>query len=171
MKLPIPKGKPRHPGPGRAAGPRRGRRLRLHADVGRTGRAAGGPGSGPGQLGPMLALDDQVINLSTTTPRRLQVRQDRRDDRDAAERGQLLRPARRRSHQGGDDRARAATQTQMPLLLDAVGSVGLRPRLDARSDHAGRAGQAQDRAAGRRSRRSSGDDDVIDVFFTDFVMQ
>src|SRR5271157_576959 len=26
------------------------------------------PDPGPGQLGPMLALDDKVINLSTTTP-------------------------------------------------------------------------------------------------------
>jgi len=101
-----------------------------------------------GQLGPMLALDDKVINLTTTTPGGYKY----------AKVGVTieLRPTAASFYDlHGTDRTKQETvelakhTEDLPLLIDAVGRCRLGPRLE-HPHYPGRPRKAQDRTAGGR---------------------
>lgn len=126
------------------------------------------PDPSPGQLGPMLALDDKVINLSTTTP----------GDYKYAKVGVTfeLRPD-SASFYGlhGADRTKeentelAQYTDSVPLLIDAVGSVISSHDSSTLTTSDGRTQLKAELLAA--AKKVLGDGVVIDVFFTDFVMQ
>jgi flagellar basal body-associated protein FliL len=126
------------------------------------------PDPGPGQLGPMLALDDKVINLSTTTPGGYKY----------AKVGVTieLRPTAASFYDlHGADRTKeettelAAYTDAVPLLIDAVGATVSAHDSSTLTTADGRAKLKAELLAA--TRKVLGDRVVIDVFFTDFVMQ
>jgi flagellar basal body-associated protein FliL len=126
------------------------------------------PDPGPGRLGPMLALDDKVINLSTTTPGGYKY----------AKVGVTieLRPTAASFYDlHGTDRTKAETTElashtdAVPLLIDAVGSVVSAHDSSTLTTADGRAKLKTELLTAIR--KVLGQDVVLDVFFTDFVMQ
>jgi flagellar FliL protein len=126
------------------------------------------PDPSPGQLGPMLALDDKVINLSTTTPGGYKY----------AKVGVTieLRPSAASFYSlHGADRTKEETTElttytdQVPLLIDAVGAVVSSHDSSTLTTADGRAKLKAELLAAVK--KVLGADEVIDVFFTDFVMQ
>ena len=126
------------------------------------------PDPGAGQFGPMLALDDKVINLATTTPGGYKY----------AKIGVTieLRPTVASFYElHGTDRTKqettelAAYTDAVPLLTDAVGTVVSSHDSATLTSADGRAKLKTELLAAVR--KILGDDEVIDVFFTDFVMQ
>ncbi len=126
------------------------------------------PNPAPGQLGPMLALDDQVINLAGTTP----------DSYKYAKVGVTieLRPTTASFYNmHGADRTKeetaelAAYTDDLPLLQDAVGSVVSAHDSSTLTTPDGRAQLKSQLLAAVKT--VLGQDIVVAVFFTDFVMQ
>ena len=126
------------------------------------------PDPGAGQFGPMLALDDKVINLATTTPGGYKY----------AKIGVTIEM--RPTSAGfyglhGADRTKqettelAAYTDAVPLLTDAVGTVVSAHDSAFLTSTDGRAKLKTELLAAVR--KILGDDVVINVFFTDFVMQ
>jgi flagellar basal body-associated protein FliL len=121
-----------------------------------------------GQFGPMLALDDKVINLSQTTPGGYKY----------AKIGVTieLRPT-ASSFYGlhGTERTKqettelAAYTDAVPLLIDAVGTTVASHDSSTLTTAAGRSALKAELLVS--ARKILGDTDVIDVFFTDLVMQ
>jgi hypothetical protein len=116
----------------------------------------------------MLALDDKVINLATTTPGGYKY----------AKIGVTieLRPTVASFYElHGTDRTKqettelAAYTDAVPLLTDAVGTVVSSHDSATLTSADGRAKLKTELLAAVR--KILGDDEVIDVFFTDFVMQ
>ena len=122
VKLPIPRGRRAILVLGVPLGLAAAGALALHSVVGRPRQCHPRPDPSPGQLGPMLALDAGSSTSPTDHARRLQVRQDRPDDRAAADGGSFY-------NLHGADRTKEETTElalhtqQVPLLIDAVGSV------------------------------------------------
>jgi flagellar basal body-associated protein FliL len=126
------------------------------------------PDPGPGQLGPMLSLDDKVINLSTTTPGgykycKIGVTVE-------------LRPSSASFYDlhGADRTKQEKTELdkhteQVPLLIDAVGTVVSAHDSSTLTTADGRAKLKVELLTAMK--KVLGDDVVLDVFFTDFVMQ
>jgi flagellar basal body-associated protein FliL len=121
-----------------------------------------------GQLGPMLALDDKVINLTTTTPGGYKY----------AKVGVTieLRPTAASFYDlHGTDRTKEETlelakhTEDLPLLIDAVGGVVSAHDSSTLTTPDGRATLKTELLAA--ARKILGSDEVIDVFFTDLVMQ
>lgn len=121
-----------------------------------------------GQLGPMLALEDKVINLSQTTPGGYKY----------AKIGVTieLRPSTASFYDlHGAERTKQettelATYTDaLPLLQDAVGSVVSAHDSSTLTTPDGRAKLKAELLAAVK--KVLGENVVIDVFFTDFVMQ
>jgi flagellar basal body-associated protein FliL len=126
------------------------------------------PDPSPGQLGPMLALDDKVINLSSTTPGGYKY----------AKVGVTieLRPSAATFYAlHGDARTKEETTElaehteQVPLLIDAVGGVVSAHDSSTLTSADGRSKLKAELLAA--AKKVLGSDEVIDVFFTDFVMQ
>lgn len=126
------------------------------------------PDPSPGQLGPMLALDDKIINLSTTTPGGYKY----------AKIGVTieLRPGAASFYDlHGADRTKQETTElgkhteQVPLLIDAVGGVVSAHDSSTLTTSDGRAKLKVELLAA--AKKVLGTDEVLDVFFTDFVMQ
>lgn len=126
------------------------------------------PDPGQGQFGPMLALDDKVINLSLTTPGGYKY----------AKVGVTieLRPTSASFYSlHGTDRTKeettelAAYTDAVPLLDDAVGTTVSSLGSDTLTTADGRAALKAEILAA--AKKILGDGNVIDVFFTDFVMQ
>ena len=122
----------------------------------------------PGQLGPMLALDDKVINLSQATPGGYKY----------AKIGVTieLRPSASSFYDlhGADRTKQEKTELdkhteQVPLLIDAVGGVVSAHDSSTLTTADGRAKLKTELLAA--AKKVLGSDEVIDVFFTDFVMQ
>ena len=121
-----------------------------------------------GQYGPMLALSDQVINLSATTAGNYKY----------AKIGVTIemRPSSASFYDlHGTDRTKQETtelapyQDAIPLLEDAVGTTVSAEDSSTLTTSDGRAAlKAQILAA---AKKILGDGNVIDVFFTDLVMQ
>lgn len=123
---------------------------------------------GVGQFGPMLALDDKVINLSTATPGGYKY----------AKIGVTieLRPSSASFYNlHGADRTKqettelAAFTDAVPLLTDAVGTVVSAHDSSTLTTPDGRAKLKTELLAA--ARKILGQDTVLDVFFTDLVMQ
>jgi flagellar basal body-associated protein FliL len=121
-----------------------------------------------GQLGPMLALEDKVINLSTTSAGAFKY----------AKIGVTieLRPAAASFYElhGAERTKEEKTELdkhteQVPLLIDAVGSVVSAHDSSTLTTSDGRAKLKSELLAALR--KVLGEDQVLDVFFTDFVMQ
>ena len=126
------------------------------------------PDPGTGQFGPMLALDDKVINLSLATPGGYKY----------AKIGVTieLRPTSASFYElHGADRTKQETTElasytdAVPLLTDAVGTVVSAHDSAFLTSADGRAKLKAELLAAVR--KILGDEDVINVFFTDFVMQ
>jgi flagellar basal body-associated protein FliL len=126
------------------------------------------PDPSPGQLGPMLALDDKVINLATTTPGGYKY----------AKIGVTieLRPGAASFYDlhGADRTKEEKTELdkhteQVPLLIDAVGSVVSAHDSSELTTADGRAKLKAELLAAVK--KVLGPEDVLEVFFTDFVMQ
>jgi len=126
------------------------------------------PDPSPGQLGPMLALDDKVINLSQATPGGYKY----------AKIGVTieLRPSVKSFYDlHGTERTKQETTElakhteDLPLLIDAVGGVVSAHDSSTLTTPDGRAALKAELLAA--ARKVLGTDEVIDVFFTDFVMQ
>ncbi len=123
---------------------------------------------GQGQFGPMLALDDKVINLSTTSPGAYKY----------AKIGVTIemRPSSASFYDlHGADRTKEQTtelasySDALPLLVDAVGTVVSAHDSTALVTADGRAKLKAELLDAFR--KILGDTEVIDVYFTDFVMQ
>jgi flagellar basal body-associated protein FliL len=126
------------------------------------------PDPSAGQLGPMLALDSKVINLTTTTPGGYKY----------AKIGVSieLRPSSAGFYEmHGTERTKQETvelakhTEDVPVLVDAVGGVVSAHDSSTLTTPDGRARLKAELLAA--ARRILGPDEVIDVFFTDFVMQ
>ena len=131
-------------------------------------KAAPVPNPGPGQFGPMLALDDKVINLSTSTPGGYKY----------AKIGVTieLRPSSVSFYDlHGADRTKQQTtelatySDAVPLLIDAVGTTVSAHDSSTLTSEDGRAKLKAELLAA--TKKILGDANVIEVFFTDFVMQ
>jgi flagellar basal body-associated protein FliL len=121
-----------------------------------------------GQLGPMLALDSKVINLTSTTPggykyAKVAVTIE-------------LRPSSASFYDlHGTERTKQETielakhTEDVPLLIDAVGGVVSAHDSSTLTTPDGRAKLKSELLAA--AKKVLGSDEVIDVFFTDFVMQ
>jgi len=126
------------------------------------------PGPSQGQFGPMLALDDKVINLSTSTPGGYKY----------AKVGVTieLRPT-TASFYGmhGTERTKeettelAAYADAVPLLDDAIGATVSAHDSSTLTTADGRAKLKAELLAAIK--KILGDGNVIDLLFTDFVMQ
>jgi flagellar basal body-associated protein FliL len=123
---------------------------------------------GQGQFGPMLALSDQVINLSQTTPGGYKY----------AKIGVTIemRPAAASFYElHGTERTKQETvelggyNDAIPLLQDAIGMTVASHDSSTLTTTAGRSALKAELLAS--ARKILGDTDVIDVFFTDLVMQ
>ena len=126
------------------------------------------PDPSPGQAGLMLALDSRVINLAGATSSgykyaKLAVTIE-------------LRPASAAFYEmhGADRTKEEKTQLDKraedtPLLLDALGSVVAAQDSNALATVDGRAKLKQDLLVAFR--KVLGDSDVLNIYFTDFVMQ
>ena len=121
-----------------------------------------------GQLGPMLALENKVINLSTATAGGFKY----------AKIGISIemRPAAASFYDlHGTERTKAETTElapftdAVPLLVDAVGTVVSAHDSNALTTADGRAKLKSELLA--EFQKVLGDTNVLDVFFTDFVMQ
>ncbi len=126
------------------------------------------PDPSPGQLGPMLALEDKVINLSSSTPGGFKY----------AKIGVTieLRPSAASFYDlhGADRTKEETTQLdehaeQVPLLIDAVGGVVSAHDSSELTTVDGRAKLKAELLAAMK--KVLGPEEVLDVFFTDFVMQ
>ena len=126
------------------------------------------PNPGQGQFGPMLALDDKVINLSMTTPGGYKY----------AKVGVTIevRPAAASFYDmHGTERTKqettelAAYTDAVPLLVDAVGTTVSSHDSSTLTTTDGRAALKAELLTS--AKKILGDDKVIDIFFTDFVMQ
>jgi flagellar basal body-associated protein FliL len=126
------------------------------------------PDPSPGQLGPMLALDDKVINLSQATPGGYKY----------AKIGVTfeLRPSAASFYElhGAERTKQEKTELdkhteEVPLLIDAVGGVVSSHDSNTLTTPDGRAKLKTELLAA--AKKVLGSDEVIDVFFTDFVMQ
>jgi flagellar basal body-associated protein FliL len=126
------------------------------------------PNPGQGQFGPMLALEDKVINLSQTTPGGYKY----------AKVGVTIEV--RPSSAGfydmhGTERTKEETTElgaytdAVPLLIDAVGTAVSAHDSATLTTSDGRAKLKTELLAA--SKKILGADNVIDIFFTDFVMQ
>lgn len=126
------------------------------------------PNPGQGQFGPMLALEDKVINLSQTMPGgykyakvgvTIEVRPSSAGfyDMHGTERTK-------------EETTELATYTDaIPLLVDAVGTAVSAHDSATLTTSDGRAKLKTELLAA--SKKILGADNVIDIFFTDFVMQ
>lgn len=125
------------------------------------------PGPAAGQHGPMLALDDRVINLAPTATgykyAKVAVTVE-------------LRPSTAAFYAlSGDARAKAETtelalhQEAVPLLLDALGQVVSAHDSSTLTSNQGRAELKTELLAAMR--KVLGEREVLDVYLTDFVMQ
>ena len=126
------------------------------------------PNPGQGQFGPMLALDDKVINLSMTTPGGYKY----------AKIGVTIevRPAAASFYQlHGTERTKQETTElasytdAVPLLVDAVGTTVSSHDSATLTTIDGRATLKSELLVA--AKKILGETEVIDVFFTDFVMQ
>ena len=126
------------------------------------------PNPTQGQFGPMLALDDKVINLSMTTPGAYKY----------AKVGVTIevRPAAASFYDlHGTERTKqettelAAYTDAVPLLVDAVGTTVSSHDSSTLTTTDGRAALKAELLTS--AKKILGDDKVIDIFFTDFVMQ
>ena len=126
------------------------------------------PEPGAGQFGPMLVLDDKVINLATTTPGGYKY----------AKIGVTieLRPSAASFYAlHGADRTKeettelAAYTDAVPLLTDAVGTVVSSHDSATLTSADGRAKLKTELLAA--TRKILGEEEVINIFFTDLVMQ
>jgi flagellar basal body-associated protein FliL len=126
------------------------------------------PDPNAGQLGPMLALDSKVINLTTTTPGGYKY----------AKIGVSieLRPSAASFYEmHGTERTKQETvelakhTEDVPVLVDAVGGVVSAHDSSTLTTPDGRAKLKAELLAA--AKKILGPDEVIDVFFTDFVMQ
>jgi flagellar basal body-associated protein FliL len=126
------------------------------------------PDPSAGQLGPMLALDSKVINLTTTTPGGYKY----------AKIGVSieLRPSAASFYEmHGTERTKQETvelakhTEDVPVLVDAVGGVVSAHDSSTLTTPDGRAKLKAELLAA--AKKILGPDEVIDVFFTDFVMQ
>ena len=122
----------------------------------------------PGQLGPMLVLDDKVINLSTLVPGGYKY----------AKIGVTieLRPSAASFYDlHGADRTKQETtelakyNDQIPLLIDAVGMTVSSHDSATLTTIDGRAKLKDELLAA--AKKVLGDDVAVAVFFTNFVMQ
>ena len=127
------------------------------------------PDPGPGQHGPMLALDSRVINLAdSTTPGAFKYAKIALTIE--------LRPQ-AASFYGLSSDARAKEETiettdvsdDVPLLLDALGTVVSSHTSDSLTTPDGRASLKTELLAAMR--KVMGERAVLDVYLTDFVMQ
>jgi len=121
-----------------------------------------------GQTGPILALDDKVINLSTTTAggykyAKIGVSIEMRPE--AASFYDLHGEARTTQEKTELDKY----TEEMPKLLDALGSVVAAHDSASLNSVDGRAALKTELTD--RFQKILGADNVIDVFFTNFVMQ
>lgn len=126
------------------------------------------PDPGTGQLGPILALDDRVINLTTT-------------DNTSYKYAKIgvsieLRPSSASFYDlHGSDRTKTETneldpyQDEVPRLLDALGAVVSAHDSSTLTTPQGRTALKDELLDAFR--KILGPDVVIDIFFTDFVMQ
>jgi flagellar basal body-associated protein FliL len=126
------------------------------------------PDPGSGQFGPMLALEDKVINLSLATPGGYKY----------AKIGVTieLRPSSASFYElHGTERTKQETTElasytdAVPLLTDAVGTVVSAHDSAFLTSADGRAKLKAELLAAVR--KILGEEDVINIFFTDFVMQ
>jgi flagellar basal body-associated protein FliL len=126
------------------------------------------PDPSPGQLGPMLVLDDKVINLSTLVPGGYKY----------AKIGVTieLRPSAASFYDlHGADRTKQETtelakyNDQIPLLIDAVGMTVSSHDSATLTTIDGRAKLKDELLAA--AKKVLGDDVAVAVFFTNFVMQ
>ena len=124
------------------------------------------PDPTPGQVGPLLALDSRVINLKTGGAyhyAKIAVTIE-------------LRPADKSFYTiTGDARPAAeklviaAHAADVPMLLDTVGQVVAAKTSDDLNSAAGRAALKNELLASMRG--ALGQDAVLDIYLTDFVMQ
>jgi len=123
---------------------------------------------GQGKFGPMLALSDQLINLSQTTPGGFKY----------AKIGVTIemRPAAASFYElHGTERTKQETTElgaytdAIPLLQDAVGTTVASHDSSTLTTAAGRSALKAELLVS--ARKILGDTNVIDVFFTDLVMQ
>ncbi len=127
------------------------------------------PDPGPGQTGPMLALDSRVINLAaSTTPgafkyAKIALTIELRPD--SASFYTLSSDARAKE----ETAETAKDADDVPLLLDALGTVVSSHDSDSLTSPDGRAALKTELLAAMR--KVMGESAVIDVYFTDFVMQ
>ena len=168
MKLPIPRGRRAILALGVPLGLAAAGALIFTQMAGGSKAPPATPNPGPGQLGPMLALNDQVINLAGTTP----------DSYKYAKVGVTieLRPTAASFYSlHGADRTKeettelAAYTDDLPLLQDAVGSVVSAHDSSTLTTADGRAQLKSQLLAAVKT--VLGQDVVLAVFFTDFVMQ
>lgn len=126
------------------------------------------PDPAPGQFGPMLALDDKVINLTTGTGGTYKY----------AKLGVTIeiRPTSASFYDlHGTERTKeettelAAYTDGVPLLVDAIGTTVSAHDSSTLNTTEGRAALKVELLAA--AKKILGQDNVIDVFFTDFVMQ
>ncbi len=125
------------------------------------------PDPGAGQVGPILALDDKVINLTTTTAgsykyAKIGVSIEIRPE--AASFYDLHGEARTTQEKTELDKY----TEEMPKLLDALGSVVAAHDSASLNSSEGRA-KLKDELM-ERFKKMLGEEEVIDVFFTNFVM-
>jgi flagellar basal body-associated protein FliL len=127
------------------------------------------PDPGPGQHGPMLALDGRVINLATSTTAgsfkyaKVAVTIELRPE--AASFYDLSSEARAKQEKVETEKV----VESVPLLLDALGTVVSGHDSASLTSSGGRAGLKTELLSAMR--KVLGDSEVIDVYFTDFVMQ
>jgi flagellar basal body-associated protein FliL len=126
------------------------------------------PNPSQGQFGPMLALDDKVINLTTTTPggykyAKIGVTIEMRP---TAASFYTLHATERTKEETTE---LAAYTDAVPLLNDAVGAAVSAHDSSALNTADGRAKLKAELLVDVK--KILGEDNVIDVFFTDFVMQ
>lgn len=126
------------------------------------------PDPSPGQVGPMLALDDRVINLTTTSAGAFKY----------AKVGLTveLRPAAASFYELHGTERTKAEKTELdkhteavPLLLDALGSVVSAHDSSTLTTPDGRSKLKSELLVAMR--KVLGEDEVLDIYFTDFVMQ
>ena len=126
------------------------------------------PDPGAGQRGPMLALDSRVINLASETPgafkyAKVAVTIELRPQ--AASFYGLASDARAKQEKLETDKV----SEDVPLLLDALGAVVSSHDSVSLNSKDGRAELKTELLAAMR--KVLGDREVIDVYFTDLVMQ